>query len=807
MFPAAIAVAFGIVLDRWMSLAVPFALVIGGTAAVGALATKSRPALSALAILISLAAVGAARHHSFWTLRPASDISWLTAADHTPVRLQGVVESPIEIRESEESPSTPVWMRLDRSSFDLRAEKLIGVEKLPVTGLVRVDVSGHLPGIEIGDRIEVLGHLRIPGEPRDPNAFDLRTWLKSQGIDRGISVEHPDAITRIGAAATLWHRFVRARHSIRTECEQLLAATLSSPVRAVGTSLLLGTRTGLTDDIREAFINSGTMHVLAISGLHVGILAALVLAVCRLSNLSMPVTVAIVLLTLGGYTFITDLRPPVLRSALLGCLLVSAMPGSRQTSGVNLLAGTAFVMLLWNPVDLFDLGAQLSFLAVAAILWSSRFVTDWSPRLWPELLASDLTPTARWTRGLVRAVVDSCLITAAIWLFTLPLTLAWFRLISPIGFVVNILLVPFSVPLLAAGFLTLATGMLCPPIAWLPAAIYDGCLRVMMLIVNAAAGTPFGHLAVPGPGLWQLIWFYALLSVAILVPVALWRRRAWWGLATSIALMLAWAVRPQASSDLVVTFLDVGHGGAVLFQFPGGETALFDAGSFGRGDAAEETIHRALEERRIAGLNALILSHADSDHYNAAAGLAERMPIGVVYLSQAFPDMSQWTIANMCETVAQRGIPIRLLQAGDVFTLSDECRMEVLHPAGKFRDRLDNAHSIVLRATYAGRAVVVTGDVEKAGVRAMMEAHPASRVDVFQAPHHGGKMSNTTDLARWSTPRFVVACNRNDAVLPRLREVYSDAERILTSASHGTVTATVRRTGEVLVTASREAAR
>jgi beta-lactamase superfamily II metal-dependent hydrolase len=99
----------------------------------------------------------------------------------------------------------------------------------------------------------------------------------------------------------------------------------------------------------------------------------------------------------------------------------------------------------------------------------------------------------------------------------------------------------------------------------------------------------------------------------------------------------------------------------------------------------------------------------------------------------------------------------------------------------------------------------VTGDVEKAGVRALMESHPAERIDVFQAPHHGGKMSNTTDLARWALPRFVIACNRDDAVLPRLREVYADAERIVTSAGHGTVIATIHRSGEVVLTTLRKA--
>ncbi len=801
--PAFAAVAAGIAADRFLDVPPPMMFAVAGVSAIAALLLRTRPVLSSIALLAALAGSGAIRHHQLWTLRPATDISRTDLKDDTPVRIVGIVESPVEIREAESSPSTPTWLLLDRSSFNLRAERLIGATEIPVSGLVRVDVSGHLVGVTIGHRIEALGHLRIPGEARDPEGFDLRAWLKSQGIDRAVNVEHPDAITLLGDESGARHRIASVRRELRSACEQLLAENLSSDVRAVGTSLLLGTRTGITDELREAFINSGTMHLLAISGLHVAILAGLVLAACRLLGLSTGWMVFIVLATLWGYTFVTDLRPPVVRSAVFGCLLVAAAPGSRQTSGFNLLAGTALAMLLWNPMDLFDLGAQLSFLAVAAILWSTRWFTTWKQLSREDHIESDPTPISRRFQWFRAWAFEGYLVTAAIWLFTLPLTLAWFHLFSPVGFVINVVLLPFSGPLLAAGFATLAIGLLLPSLAWLPAAAYDLCLRLLMVVVNASAETPFGHVSTPGPAVWQLCVFYALLALAILLPAPVWRRRAWASLGCSIALMLAWAVRPHSSSELVVTFLDVGHGGAVLYQFPGGETALFDAGSFGRGDAAEETIHRALESRRVAGLSALILSHADSDHYNAAAGLLRRIPVGVVYVSQAFPDLSKASISELCETTSQRAVPLRITQAGDSFTLSNACSLEVLHPAGNFRDKLDNAHSIVLSATYAGRTVLVTGDVEKAGVRAMMEAHPSRRVDVFQAPHHGGKMSNTTDLARWVIPQFVVACNRDDAVLPRLREVYADAERILTSASNGTVTATIRHTGELDIRASR----
>lgn len=803
LLPAMAALSLGIVADRFSGLSAAAILFATALSIVIAMTFRRRAVVASVAVALALAGVGDLRHHQLWTTRPAGDISRLEIPDDSPIRVVGVVESPVEIRRSEDSGTEAAWKQADRSSFNLRVERLVGVRRVDVEGLVRIDVTGRLADLRIGDRVEVLGHFRAPGEPRDPEGFDFRNWLKSQGIDRAVSVEHPLAVVRLGDASTTWNRLARARHDARNRCEQVLAANLGPDVRAVGTSLLLGTRTGVTSEIRDAFINSGTMHLLAISGLHVAILAGLVFAGCRLAGVSTTAMVVIVVGTLWSYALITDLRPPVLRSAVFGCLIVAAVPASRLTSGLNLLAGTAFLMLLWNPVDLFDLGAQLSFLAVAAIMWSAAAMAARRRGAGSDPLASEPTALSRSGDWIRRQAVEGYAITGAIWLFSLPLTLAWFHLLSPIGFLINVVLVPFSGPLLAAGFATLLVALAAPSLAWIPALAYEGCLRLLMAIVRWAAGTPFAYVSAPGPTVGQLIVYYVLLAAAILVPYEIWRRRAWKTLACAVALMLAWSVRPAASNDLTVTFLDVGHGGAVLFQFPGGDSVLFDAGSFGRGEAAEETIHRALLARRVTSLNALILSHADADHYNAATGLMRRAPVGIVYVSQAFPDMSQPSVSALCEGIAKLGVPLKLLQAGDTFRPHPECTVKVLHPAGTFRDKYDNAHSIVLRTEYAGKTVLVTGDVEKGGLKAMLESEPAQRVDVFQSPHHGGKVSNTTDLARWAMPRFVVACNRDDSTLPWLREVYRDAERILTSASHGTVTVGIDSRGEVRLTTVR----
>jgi competence protein ComEC len=228
------------------------------------------------------------------------------------------------------------------------------------------------------------------------------------------------------------------------------------------------------------------------------------------------------------------------------------------------------------------------------------------------------------------------------------------------------------------------------------------------------------------------------------------------------ALVCAWiavgllpGLLAQSGSRLSAGFLAVDHGCAVVLELPSGAKVLYDAGRFASPEMGIESISAALWSKGIVHLDAVILSHADADHFNALPGLVERFSVGVVYVSPVmFEDKSE-ALEALRATINAAGIPMRELAAGDVLSGGDRCLLEVLHPTKKGSLGADNANSLVLAVRFAGRAILLAGDLEPPGLNDLLSEEPCP-TDVLLAPHHGSRRSDPPGLAAWSSPDYVI---------------------------------------------------
>jgi competence protein ComEC len=175
-------------------------------------------------------------------------------------------------------------------------------------------------------------------------------------------------------------------------------------------------------------------------------------------------------------------------------------------------------------------------------------------------------------------------------------------------------------------------------------------------------------------------------------------------------------------------------------------------------------------------------------------GVVERFPIGVILMAPSFLDFRQASVAEVCEAIARAGVPIRLIQSGDELVLDREISCRVLHPPGDFRGLPDNAASVVLRIEFAGRVLLLTGDLEGAGLDLLLERKPQP-VDVLLSPHHGSLAANPVHLAAWASPRVVIISTNDAASSARLRERYQPPCRLLSTAASGAITVTIRPDG------------
>ncbi len=799
---AAALLAVGIVIDRYVAVSMHQWLMGGlvlSVAAISAWRFLTHRLLTTAMVAILLVMAGGARHHQFWSLRESQSIHALPR-ESQPVRVVGRVASPIAIRNNNR-PGVPSWMRLDHSVFLLECEQLIGSgeSSISISGLVRVDVAGHVLHTDRGEQVEIYGQLAIPDPPRNPGDFDYPEYLRMQGIDRLIRTDHPDCVRVVSQPAGPLSWPGRLRNAVRWECDWLIFDHLPRPIRPVAMSLLIGDRSDLRDDTETAFIRSGTMHILAISGLHIGVLAGFVWLLCRALQLRSLTASLCVLAAILGYAAIAESRPPVMRAVLLGGILVLGRATGRQTGGMQSLAFSALVLLLVRPSDLFDIGAQLSFVAVAVIILVSPWIAERTQESFTDsLLAGERSWVMRALSATGRWLLAGYLLTAAVWLVTVPITMRSFHLVAPAGLVVNALITPFSTLVLICGYLFLGTGLLIPALAKWVAIPFSGSLSLFVQMVEWSAQLPGGYGETPAPALGWVLGFYAFLLALVVVQAAHVRRWIWRGTALWTLGWIAVSAWPRSEEPVLrCTFLSVGHGEAILVECPNGRTLLYDCGSMGDGRRAARAVQSLLRQRRTGHIDAFVISHADSDHYDGGIDLISQTPVGTALLTSHGLNFEQEGLAELFDELTKRGTSLKLIQTGDRLKLDPEVTIEVLHPTPLIVDKHDNANSVVLRITYRDQTILLTGDVEKDGA-AQLRASALAPVDVLMAPHHGGKSANTAEMADWARPTHVIASSGAD-VTATLEKTYPLAQSVLCTAAAGAIRVEISEQGQVTV--------
>lgn len=805
---AVAAIATGILIDDvwathnllwWCTAAALASAALGLTC----LLPRRLPVLSSWLVLMTLLSLGGLRHQQLTQLRLEDNVLTIATVEPQPVRIAGTVCTSVDMIESERGPRIPPWMQVDTSRFDIESDSLFsGLDRSPLSGRVRVDVTGHLVHVQVGDRVELLGQLVEPGPVLNPGGFDFARYLRRQQIDALLRVQHPSAVRLTDRASPVWWP-LRIRESIREQIRSLCIRHLAPDSASIAISILLGDRSRLSDEQRDRFIQSGTMHLLAISGLHVGILAGLIAGCGRLVNFHPRTLSWMVVAGVWSYVLLTNHRPPVLRASILISILIWGLSQGRRIDGFNLLAACAGCLLLWRPTDLFDVGFQLSFLAVGAIVWTGQ--ANWRPFQLRPKSGVPLSEGWRWIESLrpcLDLLAQGYLVTAAIWLATLPLTISTFHVVSPIGFLLNVILIPYVAIVLGCGYLFLLSGLMLPLVTpWL-AAVFDSSIQALLWCTDAARQLPYGYFYASTIAEWWMIGFYVLLAWVWGLTGQRWGRRwSWKLLVVWIVCGLVWGPLPQQEHRFQMTILSVGHGLATVIQLPTGETILYDAGTMGDGRRAERAVEQFMWQAGIDHLDAIIVSHADHDHFSGMFGLLERHSVGTLIVSRQFLDFEQSGVAELCDLAAQRSIPIRIVEAGDqiaVLGKTQPTQMVVQHPHRDFHSKSDNANSIVLGLQYAGRRLLLTGDLEKDGLDVLLN-DPTPAYDVILAPHHGSRYSHPSIVAEWGRPQYFIVSSGDHDVQQRLSQELNASCQVFCTANSGAMTITINAAGELQV--------
>ncbi len=680
---------------------------------------------------------------------------------------------------------------------------------VPVQGGVRVTVLRPMKPFRCGDVLELPLRLKLPEVYRDPGSFSYSDWLLGQGIGASASAEGKTLRVLGSAGSSAGCHLQAAQRWAAARMEALpanpLIARLPGPLRlsrddaAMLAAMLFGDKQALSEDLRAGFERTGTFHLFVVSGLHVALFTGVVFWLLRKLRLpEVPATVLTLVLALG-YALLTGFGVPAQRALAMSAVYLIARALDRHGSGLNALGAAALLILVGDPRALYESSFQMTSLVILGVAGLGAPVTErllggwrlavtslrtleldvflppWIAarrvrmRMWGALLR-DLTgwkSLEGLPEGLVRgalAVAEAVLLSASIELcMALPMAL-YFHRAMPLAMPANLLIAPFAAVLACAGVVTFATALLSPSIAAVPGAVTALLLHLVRGIVNHLVHSGGADWRVPAPPVAGVVLF------CLLLPFACWALRCrrefvGWGGAFAAALLLVavlWPAPVAASPGMMeVTAIDVGQGDSLLVVSPEKQTLLVDAGGpvgrlTTRWDVGEQVVAPYLWSRHIRRLDAVLITHAHSDHIGGMPAVLRDMHPRELWYSIE-PGESPALRALLAEA-RELGISIHSLAAGEQFRWSG-LDATVLSPIPGYRNpgTARNDDSLVVQLRWGRASVLLEGDAESPSEASMVSSGRLQPVTLLKVGHHGSRTS--------TNPEFLAAVAPRDAVI------------------------------------------
>jgi competence protein ComEC len=667
------------------------------------------------------------------------------------VEVRGVVAGDPDIRDKNTRLTlTASEIKLAEGWREVKGETLVFVPRYPA--------------YHYGDRLQLKGELKTPPQL---DGFDYRGYLAHQGIYATMLYPRIEVLAKgKGSRPLAWV------YSLRSRLSQSLSV-LPEPQASLAQGIVLGLRGNIPQALNDDFARSGTAHLLAISGIHLSIMVGILLSAgIWLLGRQYYLYVWLALGVIWLYALITGLNPPVVRSAIMASLFLVAELLGRQRQAIVALALAAAVMVGISPYILGDAAFQLSFLAMAGLIFVAPVFQNLGRRAVIAVIGENGA-----TVSLANVAVDTLSVTLAAIIAVWPVVAYYFGMVSLVGLLATFLALPALPGIIVTGTLTAVVGLLILPIAQVVGWLAWLCLSYMILVVHGLAAPSLSSVAVGSVSPAFIGGYYLALAAAVWLSrrwrwprtVAGTAGRFWQGAGLSsglsrplklallsllvVAALVACAAATMPDSKLRVSFLDVGEGDAILVQ-KGSQQVLVDGGPSPQAIGVELGRRMPFWDRTI---ELVVLTHPHQDHLAGLVEVLRRYQVGQVLYPDTgggTPEYDEWL-----RLIEEKGIRHTIACSGQQINLGDGVLMEVLNPpeghlSGTESD-VDN-NGVVLYLHDGGVSFLLTADIMKEAEWELISRRAKLASTVLKVAHHGAATSTTPEFLAVASPRVAV---------------------------------------------------
>ncbi|HAP34505.1 MAG TPA: DNA internalization-related competence protein ComEC/Rec2 [Bacteroidetes bacterium] len=603
--------------------------------------------------------------------------------------------------------------------------------------------------IQYGSYISFNSIIQSPSDERNPGEFSYRQYLELNNIYATASVYGYSNVT------------VSDHREGNFFFESIIFPSKNFVVKTIRTvmkgdeanfliGLLLGDRTEISEEIKSAFMNTGTIHVLAVSGSHVVLVAEIIFVVVGLLRFSQKPKILIAIAVLIYYMFLTGATPSVVRATLMIIIFYLGKLFQERTDIYNVLGVSAIIILLIEPKQLFDVGFQLSFSAVFSIVYFYPKLNALIPKI-PEPLEE--FKIMKWLWQLFA-------VSLAAQIGTLPFTAFYFGKVSIVSLFANLIVVPIVGLIVTIGLGGAILGIFSLWIASCFSEVNDLLAIFTLNFVKWAEQVPFAIVNTATFGIQETLLYSAFIGFLFNIGNRVIHKRIIFASLIFANVLLFDSLLQPSGKYLRITFLDVGQGDGAVIQFPSGEVVVVDAGPrTNEFDAGEKNVAPYLRKNGISTIDAIIITHPDADHLG-----------GVPYLLKNFIvkktiDADQYAQSNLFyeynylrkkneHTTGKAGM---LIPVGNA-------RLYILHPTKQFIDADSsngfsglNESSIVFKLQYGETSFLFSGDAETEAEEHMVYSfRDFLDSDVLKAGHHGSLTSSSEKYISSVKPQEVI---------------------------------------------------